>query len=348
VPILRAELRSGGDHVYTRELDGVYDLSDIALARIESGGDDLGNASLTGDKSFTGTKTLKEAVRLCNEGWPEGVESVSEVLEGVQLDPALLMSANRIESYFDVAGDEPDIDRFLVGDPENMVVYTNGLQTHGTILDIVLNVGQHAYVDKQEIINRGASVLAAVEALRAHGYSIGVMAVERCSGSRYYYDNSPNKIMQYSIPILAPGEAVNVDTLAFSTMHPSFLRRLLFAANEAEPDSIRRTFGYMRGGGYGRPLPLEGYTHARPAYIIDKDDWLTRDKSKVAEYAQKIAENCLHALDVHIDTPEKPQLAVEDNDDDSDVEGKSSSTSDFKRKLYAARKSRGGIRFLPR
>lgn len=278
---------------YFRQLDGVYDLCDIAVDRIDKGKDKLGNASLAGDQDFTGTTNLAEAVGLCNNGWPEGVDRISDVVDKIELDSALLRSANRLDRYYDVAGDEPDIDRYLQGEPENMNTYMPELNTHGTILDIVLNVSQPAFVAKEKIINRGAAVLSAVEALRSRGYSIGVIAVERNSNSSY-----EGSVMQYSIPILAPGEAINVDSLAFCTMHPSFLRRLIFAANEAEDNEIRRKFGYKLGGGYGYPMSISDYEHDRPAHIIEKDEGLTSSEKEVSGFAQKLARACLQTLGV--------------------------------------------------
>ena len=286
------ESYSGTQLTYVRALDGVHDLTEIASNRAASGRDDMGNASISGDYHFTGTRSLEEAVELAQWGWPEGVEKIKAIAEAIEIDPALLKSAIKIESYFDVAGDEPDIDRYLQGVPENMVTYPSVQQSHGKVLDLVVNAGQHAHVDKQLIENRGAAVLAAVEALRTHGYSIGVFVVEQCRAS-YGYESAA---IRYEIPVLEPGQSVNVDTLAFSIMHPSFLRRLLFAANEIESREIRRKFGFHSGGGYGIPLPMNTYDPGRPAYIIDKDDGLYPDQRSTAKFAQKLVEECLRTL----------------------------------------------------
>lgn len=287
------ESRDGGQLTYVRSMDGVHDLTEIAANRVAYGKDYLGNASISGEYHFTGTYTLEEAVELAQWGWPEGVEKISAIAEGIEIDPELLKSALKQEIYFDVAGDEPDIDRYLQGIPDNMVSYPTVQHSHGKILDLVVNAGQHAHIDKQVIENRGAAILAAVEALRTSGYSIGVFVVEQCRAS-YAYENTA---IRYEVPILEPGQSVNIDTLAFSIMHPSFLRRLLFAANEAESTDMRKKFGFHSGGGYGVPLPTGNYEHTRPAYIIDKDEGLHHDKKSTIEFAQRLVEQSLRTLD---------------------------------------------------
>lgn len=288
------EIKQGHALTHVRTMDGIDDLIRIADRRIAEGVDNLGNASLSGEEYFTGTRTLAEAVGLARYGWHEGMDRINQIAESINIDPSILQSALRVESSFDVSGDEPDIDRFLQGSPDNMVTYSNSDEARvGRVLDFVINVAQHASVDKQEIENRGAAILASVEALKANGYSIGVFAVEQCEPSGSVHDN---KFIRYEIPILEPGQSVNIDTLAFSIMHPSFLRRLIFAANENEPKEIREEFGFRSGGGYGRPVYIDGYQHARPAMVIDKDEGLHRSSEDTARFAQKLVEKSLAEL----------------------------------------------------
>jgi len=292
--IRKHEQKDDSGHItYIRQVDGIYDLNDLADKRIAKGNDHLGNSSLSGSFSFTGTESLAEAVHLSRYGWPEGTEGVAAVADKLSVDDSLLKSAQRIDTFLDVAGDEPDIDAYLEGSPDNMINYVQDQQNNGKILDLVVNVTQHASVDKKEIENRGAAILVAVEALRSHGYSIGIFAVEQCSPTGYgsYYDK-----LRYEIPILEPGQAINVDTLAFSLMHPSFLRRLIFAAQEAETDDLRQKFGITVPGGYGMPISIKGYEHVRPSYIIDKDDGLYRSRADAGDFAQKIVEKSLEVL----------------------------------------------------
>lgn len=338
MPVSRFEATGGdGRKHYIRQFDGVYDLSDIAARRAKSGIDSLGNASISGKEEFTGTSSLEEAISLCDSGWPEGVERIEEVLDKVEFDAQILQSANRLTSHVDVAGDEPDIDRYLQNEPEDMVTYYPALQSHGMVADIIINIGQHAYVDKAQIINRGAAILAAVEALRSHGYSIGIVAVERCKSSNSY--TSERKIMQNIIPILSPGEPVNVDTLAFSMMHPSFLRRLLFAANEEESEGVRREFGYYTHGGYGQPLSIADYQHDRPAFIVDKNDGLVDSSKDVARYAQKLAQLCLKVLQTDNEVTENDDMGGEGREK-SERELKLERTTRILRRLGNQRKRR--------
>jgi len=283
--IQKREIREGVYQTQIREFSGLHDLLDIADRRVHEGVDDLGNDSITGDFSFSGTHSLEEAVTLASKGWPEGVERMSSIAEGIEVDSTLLQSALRLNQFF-------DIDRYLQGEPENMVSFVQTQQSHGKILDIVINAAQHARVDKKEIENRGAAILAAVDTLRTNGYSVGVFIVDQREPS---YERGYTRV-RYEIPVLEPGQAVSVDTLAFTIMHPSFLRRLLFAANESEDRHVRRSFGFEEHGGYGVPVLLDDYTHFRPAYVIDKDDGLHTDPHKVQKFAQKVVRKSLKAL----------------------------------------------------
>jgi hypothetical protein len=213
-------------------------------------------SSIHGDYSFTGTRSLEEAIELAEHGWAEGLERVDGILRQVEAELGFLALPSTVAPEFDVAGEEPDIDRFLAGEPENMTNYT---PFEGRKVSLAINAAQHCFVDKDLIINRGVGILAAFNYLSANGYQCSIGSFDYTSnGGGFYGRTRGHHEHETFVEILSSNQFYDLDKLSFAITHSSFLRRLLFAQNELEDSEIRDIMGYHSGGGYGRPEdPIE-------------------------------------------------------------------------------------------
>lgn len=280
-------LKSESQTVYYRELTGLEELIMIAKERISKGSSFLGEASLkAGRKEWSGTSTLDEAIQLLEFGWPEGRDMLRSSIGSMAIDD-LVGFQLAIEPYFTNAGDEADIDRYLQGEPENMVAYRQRVDKLGKRATLLVNSGAHHGVPAESILNRGAALLAVHDVLQKSGYTLGITMVETCTSSMHRNDTYAT---EYRIPIMKPGEYLDEDTIAFCIAHPAFLRRLMFALNETEDTDIRNYMGYFYDGGYGVPTNVAGDVETA-TFVIDKGEGMDlRDSKDIMDYTQQIVD----------------------------------------------------------
>jgi|GEM_PF-1410864 len=269
-----SECRGYGNHqyplpAYIRELEGMGELIDIAVQANESTGYDRRNrSSVQGSKKFTGTQSLDEAIDLARYGWPEGHQRLANELDKLQVEE-LSGESLHPEIQWGETGVFPDVGRYLEGEPENMIDFVFPPDPPGKIIDLTANVGYAHTVPTEDIITRGAAIVAAIQKLQLHGFSVGLTAT--CASLA----ESKNFIVEYHVPLVRPGEYLDMDAAAFALVHPSFQRRLIFATKEAEPAAIRKDIRAYRDGGYGHSINATHPTQTESAHVmIAKSDAL--------------------------------------------------------------------------
>ncbi len=186
-------------------------------------------------RNFSTVKTFQDAVDLASKGWPEGLDKLTK-----KLDLCLGKGRSRYRMN-DVAGDYPDIGRFLGGVPDSMSrrVINEGLKR--PIIDIILNVSFAGNINPKSIINYGAALTSVMDELENAGFRVGVkicMVAEN------------DKQTGFLITIKTPSEALELDRMVYFMAHPSFLRALGVSFLERTVPGI--------GHGYGYPKDLEG------------------------------------------------------------------------------------------
>lgn len=269
--------------VYGRELENLDEAIVVMESVKKRGRTYLGEASLRTDSGadpWSGTRTMGDAIQIARYGWPEGRELIRETLERIDTDELIGMRET-MEPYEDVAGDEVDIDRYLSGDHKNMMQYDLRYDQNGKVVDLFVNCSVSAYVTPQQIIKRGAAILAARELLASNGYTMGITMVESTT-------NHGSTKVEYRIPLIHPGGYMDLDTAAFCLAHPSFLRRLVFALNENEKEPLRERMGFVESGGYGLPSPIS-LPLPRAALVIDKHEGLDLSSdAEIVDYTKSV------------------------------------------------------------
>lgn len=198
------------------------------------------------------------------------------------------LAVDPVPSY---SGDEVDIDNFLMRRPDHMVEYPLRYDVGGKQATVLMNCSIAAGVSAERIMRRGAAVLAAIEALRTDGYSLGLTMMEASRSS------SSRTTVEYYIPVVHPGGFLDMDAAAFCVAHPSFLRRLIFALNEHEPTDLRRAIRFYRGGGYGQPVRMVSELPPH-SFVIEQGEGLDLwDDAAVQEFAQEVVNRAIATLD---------------------------------------------------
>lgn len=287
----RSEQEYDGRTMHFRQLDSIGEMIDaMQHAPEQQEQSDLGAASLrTDEERWSGTRTMDEAIELARYGWEEGRQRLRQVVGRVAIDQ-LVGRRPIVESRLDFAGDEVDIGAYLHGEPEHMVDYQVRQDTHGKQAMMYVNASMSSRVSSERIMQRGGALYAAIEALRTEGYSLGLTMVESTQ------NNSFSHYAEYQIPVVRPGEYLDIDTAAFCLAHPAFLRRGVFALNEHESNDLRYSMGFMAGQGYGEPIPMVSDLPPH-SFLIDQGEGLDlRSDDDMQRFAQKVVDRTLETL----------------------------------------------------
>jgi len=195
---------------------------------------------------FRGTRTWDDALRLATEGYREGAERATALVEPFAL--RIAREIQRSEIVFDVTGTELDIGRYITQDPEHWMDWSYGEQLDEyeddyepegvRLIRLVVNVGAASDVAAEPIMARGAWVVGLVKLLEHAGHRCEIVSVlaSRHEGSD----------LEIWATIKEAGAQLDANRVAFALAHPSMLRRMYFAVMETldAPLSDRCEHGY--------------------------------------------------------------------------------------------------------
>ena len=187
-------------------------------------------SSINGSEEFTGTRDLEEALHLCRFGWHEGFGNLVNMVERIKRALNLKVSADR--TYHDYVGYVPDVGAYLEGSPLSML---NKPPEHKPHITLYMNTSYEGSEKTERILNRGAAVIAAAEALEVQGYLVDLKIFEMS-----YVDKDVH-LSEFTLK--SPDERVNPQRLYFPLCNPSWVRRLNFRLLEKSPDMTEEWAG---------------------------------------------------------------------------------------------------------
>lgn len=181
------------------------------------------NASRT---EWTQTRDLPEAMNLAAVGWAAGAHRIANMTA----DMPAARARGRAASYrYDVAGELPDVARYMSGAPDYMRRKVNsGGNKRQKIVTVAVNPSMSGNVDAERRVNQGAAIVALVDSLESAGYRVQVV-LDRVQTAE------TSGLVRMACELKAASEPVDVERLAFWIAHPSALRRVFFAAAERLP-----------------------------------------------------------------------------------------------------------------
>lgn len=205
------------DYVYTAESwdEFVRDLRDRAVQHAWRGK----QSSIKGTESFTRSRSWEHCIELAERGDKLVTEQVASAAVKVTFE------AGPTWEYAPV-GAFPCIPAYAAGVPEDMFVpLEDGAANSKPIVRIAVNVVCSAFVEPQDIINRGAAVVALIDKIQSEGQRVELIAFCHIEGYR-------NDRYLMSVTVKRPEEPIDMDRVAFALAHPSMLRRCFFRAIE--------------------------------------------------------------------------------------------------------------------
>lgn len=193
-------------------------------------------SSKNGSYNFTGTNSYQEAWNLCRYTMNNGF---SQFLEKFDFLNYYIDTQYKIENNYSVSGFAPSIPRYLLNIPTSMYYHvTKDIPT----VNIYMNYAYSASVSKKAVEHRGIIVLNLIQHLEKSGYKVNFFGFD-LSHSRFY-----SELLFMEVPLKKEYEQLNLKTLYFPLVHPSFFRRLLFRATEKMPLTLKEWVD-----GYGFP-----------------------------------------------------------------------------------------------
>jgi hypothetical protein len=198
----------------------------------------------TSSVNWTGG-TFSEALRLCRQGWDEGLVDilpiVEEALELIERDHPV----DVFTTYHDVSGSEVDMGRYLGGIPENMIEYLPvTISKAGRTIALCASTCYSASVSVENIKRRGSAIVALALALEKAQHTCELWADISVNSSHL-----DGKATRVRILVKGVHDIVDPAKIAFAFAHPAAYRMLGFTCWE----------GLCKGRNpHGRPVdPLE-------------------------------------------------------------------------------------------
>lgn len=194
-----------------------------------------GPASIRGSESFTETKNFEEAKDLLLHGWEHGTKDIKARVEAKNTGISL-----KQKTVYDVAGYQCSVPRYLQGIPTNMIS-KKPIAQKNKVITINKMCSYCASVSSSTIITESVKVLQLVNRMEKQGYRVNLNVL---FGGETRMTKSVVKVR-----IKLSTQKLNIKQTAFPLVHPSMLRRVVFAVWERSEECSRGCFEC----GYGKP-----------------------------------------------------------------------------------------------
>jgi len=246
----------------------VYTFDDFTsfLAELQPDPDLSSHHVYSGSDPWAGTATYREALDLARKGWPEGMAQVRPIVDRVLQDA--LRWAQQPEDGPSIEGDYFDPGLVAQGIPECCYAPDEESQRLAYLpsIKLALNVSMSSAVSAETIRKRGAAFLALVQTLEALGVKNELWLTETACGH------------EVRILVKGMGDMLQWDKACYLFMHPSVLRRLVFAAQETmgEPEAASGTYGRPEDSFIDADFTLQGNEAAllNNTPVEDLDRWV--------------------------------------------------------------------------
>jgi hypothetical protein len=171
-----------------------------------------------------------QALKLAQLGWSEGAKDLSDRLA------AHMPPRDKEDSWrYDVAGELPDIGRYLAGDPAHMRRHGHP-KGHRPIISIAVNIRLQASVKASAMANYGAALVAIIDRLEHTGRRVELIAT--------FATEQGKARVSCGWLVKKAGDPLDLAAVAFSIAHPAASRRIGFAMYEHSAVPTNSGYGY--------------------------------------------------------------------------------------------------------
>lgn len=230
-------------HIVKR-FDSLSSFADYVEPPSETDAEPNRNSSRDAASHWNGGVTFEQAIEFARHGWSEEHEALEGMLQGLNVTLEETM-ATTFETVWSVEGGAVDMDRFLSGEPENMVMFqTTNATAKNQVVKILVSTGVLSDVDADSIRLRGLAVCCLIEMVQRSGKAVELWAESTASKAGRHPVRHTTLVK-----VKEAGSYLDLDQIMFAMVHPSWHRRMVFSCREHEPANIRVRGGF--GGGHG-------------------------------------------------------------------------------------------------
>ena len=192
-----------------------------------------GPDSISGSKSFTETESFEEAKDLLLHGWEHGTREIKGRVEAKETGVNM-----KQKTVYDIAGYQCSVPRYLQGIPTNMINKKSVAQKN-KVITINKACCYTARTPAETIITESVKVLQLVNRLEKQGYRVNLNVI---------FGSMKRNTVVTKVRIKTASQKLNIKQTAFPLVHPSMLRRIIFAVLERSEECSYSGFEH----GYGR------------------------------------------------------------------------------------------------
>ena len=189
--------------------------------------------SISGDRAFTETENFEEAKDLLLHGWEHGTKEIKGRVEAKETGVNV-----KQKTVYDVAGYQCSVPRYLQGIPTNMINKKSVAQKN-KVITINKSCSYRAMESAETIRTESVKVLQLVNRLEKQGYRVNLNVI---------FGSVKRNTVVTKVRIKTSSQKLNIKQTAFPLVHPSMLRRIIFAVWERSEECSYYGFEY----GYGR------------------------------------------------------------------------------------------------
>jgi len=224
---------SSGRHPRSRvlEFDNYFEVLDfVREGKVKAGGVGKYLHQEGGGSSYSGggfNHSIESTLELIEHGWPEGDKAVHATFQAVKGRLSEIADGYQVE--YDVSGSWLDMGRFVAGEPECFGELVADYKEKPSV-KIVLNQSISGAVNRETIRNRGAALLAFIDALRPdYDISLEVINFMDCANSWGSEFKSLGCMLRFKVDC---SQDYSRDMVAFWTCNERVQRSLVFALQE--------------------------------------------------------------------------------------------------------------------
>jgi len=253
--------RDKEDYPTTKNISHLEFTWDEFLTRVTTNGPSIASKGGRGNSDWAGG-TYKQALEMATDkGYTSAIAEAEARVAAIETDIGEGMNSS-FQAVHDTAGAEVDIARFLAGEPECMIESTPiKVMRTGRVIKVAVPVCYPSTIDPQTVLDRGAAIMALVDAFSRMQHPVEIWAGCAIHDSHH---STPRKRLVYMVKVQSADQPLDMGRIMYALAHPTMLRQLFFSAEEQEPPAHHRTFSI--GSGYGTaPYDL------RPSDFTDTD-----------------------------------------------------------------------------
>lgn len=209
-----------------------------------------GASSISGDMKFTETSNFDEAKDLLLHGWEYGTKEIKAKVEAKNIGVSL-----KQKTVYDVAGYQCSVPRYLQGIPTNMI-NKKAIPQKNKVITINKMCSYICSVRAETIKAESVKVLQLVNTMEKQGYRVNLNVL---------YGSEKGNTSIIKVKIKSSAQKLNIKQTAFPLVHPSMLRRIIFAVWERSEECSCNGFEI----GYGKPCDESMYKQ-----ILNKGEYL--------------------------------------------------------------------------